>query len=518
LFRSEQGSATLLVGMAATLLVAAAGVAIDMGRVQTVQSRLSSALDAAGLAAGNAVNSGNVQTVTNKYFWANYPAAYMGSSVNDPTIVASNNNSILTLDVHGTVPTTFMKIFGIINLPVQAHAEITRANMGMELVLVMDTTGSMTDTAGGGITKLQAAKNAATDLINILYGSNTTLDNMWVGMVPFAQAVNIGSARGNWTSTPVNLPSYGWGTGSWSGCVDAREVGGYDVTDTPPGSALFPKYYWPDDNNCSGDDNYNDWASVSTWGNTQTTNICYHQTSCTCGNYGPCNTTVACGNPLQQTTIACSGSGSNRICTRTVRTPTAYSYSINSSHSPNKYCSQAITPLTANKNTVLSAINTLSANGNTHIVLGAVWGWHLLSPSWRYMWGGEMDANHLPLAYDTPLMSKVVILMTDGDNTISNSTRGAYWYLSDGKLGTTNSATAVTQLNTRTAQVCTNMKNQGILVYTIAFGTDIGTTARNMLQACATSPDFYFYSPTASSLSTAFHQIADSLANLRVSQ
>ena len=157
--RREDGSATLLIGFATTVLVASAGIAIDMGRVQTVQSRLSSALDSAGLAAGNGINSGDPVAITNKYFWANYPSGYMGSNVNNPTVLANADNSILTLDVNGTVPTTFMKIFGIMSIPVQAHAQITRANMGMELVLVIDTTGSMAESAGGGISKMTAAKN-----------------------------------------------------------------------------------------------------------------------------------------------------------------------------------------------------------------------------------------------------------------------------------------------------------------------------------------------------------------------
>lgn len=508
LFLREDGSATLLVGLGATLLIGAAGIAIDMSRVQTAQSRLSSALDAAGLAAGNAVSSGNVDTITQKYFWANYPANYMGSTVNNPTVVPNADNSKLTLDVTGTVPTTFMKIFGKGAVPIKAHAEISRANLGLELVLVMDTTGSMDDGIGGGQTKIQAAKAAATSLINILYGSKTTLENVWIGMVPFAQAVNIGSSRAAWTSDPVNLPWYGWGTTSWNGCVDARETNSKDVSDDTPATMLFPKYYWPDDSN-------NDWVTTN-WINPQTTTICSNKSSCTCANYGPCSCTVS-ANGQTQTCKSCSGSGSGKDCFQTVSTA-SNTYSYSSGKGPNRYCSNAITPLTSSKTTILNAITALNTDGNTHIVLGAGWAWRLLSPKWRDMWGGEMDVNDLPLDYDAPLMTKVVVLMTDGDNTISNSSRGAYWYLSDGKLGTTNSAAATTQLNTRTSQICTAMKAQGILVYTIAFGTDIGATAQTMLQNCASSADYYFYSPTSAALSTAFKQIGDSLANLHISQ
>lgn len=128
-----------------------------------------------------------------------------------------------------------------------------------------------------------------------------------------------------------------------------------------------------------------------------------------------------------------------------------------------------------------------------------------------------MDANALPLNYNSKNMNKVAVIMTDGENTIDNSSHGAYWYLSAGHLGTTNSAAALTQLNNRLANVCTAMKNNNIIIYTIMFGT---TTAANqtLLRNCATEPDYFFPSPTASDLQDAFSAIGDSLANLRISQ
>ena len=159
----------------------------------------------------------------------------------------------------------------------------------------------------------------------------------------------------------------------------------------------------------------------------------------------------------------------------------------------------------------------MQARGNTQVNFGAVWGWRLLSPRWRGQWGGEMNTNGLPLDYNTKNMNKAVVLMTDGENTIDNTSRTAYGYLSDGRLGTTNGSTAVTRLNTRLTDVCTAMKNNNIYVYTIAFNNP-GTTIQNLLRNCATSPDYYFNSPTSSSLTAAFSAIGDSLANLRVSK
>jgi hypothetical protein len=160
----------------------------------------------------------------------------------------------------------------------------------------------------------------------------------------------------------------------------------------------------------------------------------------------------------------------------------------------------------------------MTAVGNTSTNLGAAWGWRLLSPRWRGLWGGEMNTNGLPLNYNSDLMYKVMVLMSDGDNTIDNGSRGAYWYLSNGKLGTTNSSTAVTRMNDRTRQICTSMKSNGVIIYTIALGSNVSTAGRNLLRDCATNPDYYFLSPTTNELQNIFRQIGDSLANLRISQ
>ena len=462
LWKSQSGSAIPIVAVAMMAVIGSAGIAIDMGRVQVVQSRLQNSIDAAGLAAGSVISTENPSTQVNKYFYANYPVGYMGSTITNLVVTPNNDNTELTINATGTVPTSFMRIFGVSQVNIQASSKITRAQRGLELVLVLDVTGSMNDSAGGGVTKMQAAKNASNSLLNILYGTENTSENLWVGLVPFSQAVNIGSSRSTWTTnTALN-----WGTTSWGGCVEARETSGRDVTDDPPSVAAFPKYYWT----CHT--SYNDWFGT----NTDRDN--------------------------------CSTSGTIR-----------YRSGLGIGLGPNKACpATPITSLVAEKNTVVAGINSLTPNGNTHTVLGISWAWRLLSPRWRGIWGAGMNVNGLPLDYNTPLMNKAVVFMTDGDNTIDNSNRGAYGYLSNGRLGTTNQSNAITQLNNRTVTTCGSMKANGIIIYTIAFGTSFSNASRNMLRSCASKPEFYFESPTGSDLQTVFKRIGDSLANLRVSQ
>lgn len=481
-----------MVALGLFTLLGAAGISVDMGRAQIVQAKLSNALDAAGLAAGSVVNTVDVNSEVTKYFNVNFPPGYMGTTINTLTVSAAYNNSMLTLDAAGTVPTTFMQLFGIESVAVSAHSEITRASKGMELVLVMDTTGSMSQTAGGGVTKINAAKSAANTLLDILYGSNSTIPNLWVGLVPFAQAVNIGPSRDGWTD-PVHSATLNWGPTTWMGCVEARTNGAlspkYDITDDPPSVRLFRKYYAP----CNANTTYE--------------NNRWYGTNASRNNCTP------------------SGAGFG------------YRSPLNASLGPNYMCSQEVQPMVAQKSTLVTAINNMQARGNTHINLGLAWGWRMLSPRWRGLWGGQMNANNLPLDYNTDLMYKVVILMTDGDNTLSGTDSlgtavnksgaySAFGYPAQNWLSVSpnectsggNCTVGENEMDSRTSAVCASMKAQGIIIYTIALGTGISTSSQTMLRNCATKPEFYFPSPTTSQLQTVFQQIGDSLANLRISK
>lgn len=512
-----EGNVFIIVALASLAIFGSAGLAIDIGRSQMVQAKLQNSVDAAGLAAGATLNAPDLESIVSKYITLNFNQGNLGATLGEIHTELSEDGKTFNVSASATLPTTIMNIFGEESVAVSAATEVTRSNKGLEVVLVLDTTGSM----GNPSSKLASLKSASYELINILFGDETTSENLWIGIVPFSQAVNIGPSRTNWLDA-AHYTGLNWATTSWAGCVDARyQAPGRDVTDDPPfdlalpGAATpaapyerFKAYYWPDDSN-------NNWSSTTTDSDTDTIKICSKKSSCTCANYGPCTTTTV---ENTSTTIRCSGSGSSKNCYKDVTvTTTTTSYTLTSTKGPNAYCPPPITPLTNTKATVNAGIAALAARGNTHVNLGAVWGWRLVSPRWRGYWGGTMDTNNLPLDYDAPLMSKAVIIMTDGENTMSDSVRSAYGYLGQGNLGTTSSSTAKTKLNDKLAAVCTAMKAKGIVVYTVLFAED-STTAANLMKNCATSPDYYFNSPTEVDLQAAFHAIGDSLANLRISK
>ncbi|MEE8438267.1 MAG: hypothetical protein V3S07_01680 [Micropepsaceae bacterium] len=174
-----------------------------------------------------------------------------------------------------------------------------------------------------------------------------------------------------------------------------------------------------------------------------------------------------------------------------------------------------ILPLTNDMNAVKDTINGMGADGYTHIPLGAVWGWRTLSPGAPYNEGVD---------YDDESVRKVLIIMTDGENTIppqstmNNSRYSAFGYLRQGRLGTTTSRSAASdELDDMLLEVCENAIGNDILVYTIGFAIN-SSNIQSLLSECASEEDNYFNSPSASALESAFGSIATDLSNLRLAK
>jgi hypothetical protein len=524
LWREERGAVAPLVGFCIIMLVGAVGVAVDIGRAQVAQSKLQAALDSAGLAAGSMVSQNLDDETLKPEAWKYLNANFLGKTVDatlpeaDFHLHLSDDQSLVILDATASLPTTFMRIFGKESIEVAARTEITRETTGLEVAVVVDLTGSMCSPCQ----KLTDLKSAATDLVNTLFGSNNTVDDLWVGFVPFTATVNVGTSHTNWSSdyasraamdncvgatsgtpkcttattlsptisldsptkpkvstrsSPITLVD-DWMVGSpagwyfkphaWGGCFEERYSTNRDVTDDPPSVEKFKTYFWPD-------------MSANVIPNQDTTNNWLDNSN---------------GNRLISNSTTGQDTSANKGCPR-----------------------QAVTPMTNSKSTLLSAISAFQSvtNQHTHVNVGAVWGWRMLSPKWRGLWGGTMDANNLPLDYDEPLSQKAVIIMTDGMNTMTDYS--AFGLVTNGVLGSTNpgSGTITTKLDNKLKTVCNAMKSQGIIVYTVLFQEDTAS-AKAVMKACASEEDFFFDTQTGADLKTAFRAIGDSLSKLRISK
>jgi Flp pilus assembly protein TadG len=133
-----------------------------------------------------------------------------------------------------------------------------------------------------------------------------------------------------------------------------------------------------------------------------------------------------------------------------------------------------------------SKIEAMNPAGNTNVTIGLVWGWHALTKSEPLTQGSD----------PAPDKDKVIVLLTDGDNTQNRWT------------------TSGSSIDARTALACANAKADNIKIYTVRVIDGDATLLRN----CATKPTMYYDVSQASELNSVFSSIAQNLANLRIAK
>jgi Flp pilus assembly protein TadG len=196
-----------------------------------------------------------------------------------------------------------------------------------------------------------------------------------------------------------------------------------------------------------------------------------------------------------------SGSGTERTCVRERQTydrytdaaPGAGNYFDKYPNSGTCRPQSKILPLSSDKYTLKSHIDSLGAEGRTAGHLGTAWAWYLISPNWSSVFSGSPAAA----SYSNSNVQKIAVLMTDGEYNQQYS-----------------GASSATQAR----QICTNMKATGVTVYTVGFQLSTGGEAYQTMQQCATSSSHFFNTTTGDELRQAFREIALQLVTLRLSQ
>jgi Flp pilus assembly protein TadG len=255
----ERGNVYFLVAAATLPMVGMVGSGIDIGRAYMADLRLQQACDA-GVLAGRRAMAGGTYSVANKseatkMFNINFDTGTYGS-----TNIVFNTAQDGASEVDGTasakLPTTLMKMFGHneFDLAVTCTAKLEVSNV--DVMLVLDVTGSMNSTnAGDTMTRLQALKLATKNFFDTMTAAQIGDGRMRFGVVPYGRLVNIGSvlnsANSSWLDDEVELPSREpvlkdtWGTGtkvpgtpvngpySYSPFVDDTTVSGKNATTCP---------------------------------------------------------------------------------------------------------------------------------------------------------------------------------------------------------------------------------------------------------------------------------------------
>lgn len=470
----RRGVAAVFLAVALVPLVGAVGLAVDASLGYLLKTRMAKSLDTAGLAAGRVALDADAGAVARQFFDANFGAS-AGARVTGFDFEVDAEFRYVTLAARAEAPTFFMRVFGHETMQVSARTVIERETTGMELALVMDNTGSMwdsdtkTDIKG---TPFKVMRDAALNLIDIIYDNEPALENVWVSLVPFVAAVNIGPGHADWLASAdqVFTDPTAFADEAWKGCVMARAYP-HDSDDEPPAGAPFRSYRYP-----KAIDNA----------------------------YPPVNSS------FQATNQAAKG--------------------------PNLACASEIMPLTGAKATIKAGIEAMRPwrRGGTAGNLGLAWGWRTLSPRWRGLWGAAdlpldygtalmekivvllTDGNNE--FYDLPYTTAKGVVTSPGDTT-TPSDYTAYGRVNAPKpvgLAKTSTSEGRKVLDARMIETCDAMKAEGITIYTIIFGTAPTTSTQALYERCATSAATYKYAPDDDTLKAAFRSIGGQLANLRI--
>jgi Flp pilus assembly protein TadG len=559
-FRDKRGGVAVIFALAFTPVAFLSLVMIDFSRASTARSNLQETLDASTLIAARstAITAADIQNVGANAFTSQV-ATNLGIKVNTDTFVSGANSTIVGNST-ASVQTLVAGLFLGGSIPISAHSEVVRSMNKLEIAMVLDTTGSM---AGTKISNLISAADDFIDTMNTASQQSSITNAVKISIVPFSNTVKI--------SAPVDTSSYSghtvsgipsWMDGraqstpfdydifttasaaqtdridrfqmlnqmsqTWDGCVENR-AWPYDTTDDPPiatsttlpstgtslsatqAGSMFTPYFWPDEPDTSG------------YSNTQT------------GYSTAQNNYLPDGEPsnMAKNTLFNVPQGNSAKYTKAPKsgtTPLGSPYKFG----PNSGCTmQQMLPLGTDFAAMKATVAGLVAVGETNIPIGLAWGWHTISPNLPL--GGGTNG---PATYGTPNLTKVVVLMTDGDNTMdqNNDTNGS-WYHGYGfawqnKLGIgSGSSTAAIQSSARTSAssvrtaalvlrmqaLCTNMKAKGIVIYTVGVG--VSAASQTLLQQCATTTSqYYSVNATGTNMDAAFSAIAGSIQNLRISK
>lgn len=543
LFVNDGGNLTVVLALTAIPALTVVSAAFDYARITRDQTAFQAAVDSAALAVATsdraalgglstdqaAARITELKQFARGYIQRNYVPQFKGDA--EFSVSLAIDGQKVSLSATHDTPTTMLGAFGIQGPTMTVEAVVEKAARPVELVMVMDTTGSM------GTTYMGQAKTAAKNLLTKLYGGDKTVrpesPYIRVGLVPFSGAVRLNTSAydfdwswidrtGASSVSKLNFSNSTWHnylawtkltSQPWNGCIEARPRGSapydYNTNDAEPtsGNSLFVPYFAPDEPTFSGSTSsgfYNSYISNSGTPNEQT---------------GLASTSTASSNWLNRQNNV------NKYVNKTITSEGSSDYG------PWFNCAKSkIVPLTYKRANVESGIDAMTASGSTVIPEGLAWGWRALSPTAPFTKveaGPSVPADTISPYHDVR-WQKILVLMTDGENDVLSNgnevnTLNGTWYSSYGRVkaatgnrfGTTSSSSANGALDTAMSTLCTNAKNAGITIYTVAFRVS-SSSITNRLKACATDESHYSYAADGVALAAIFNHIGENVANTHI--
>jgi Flp pilus assembly protein TadG len=567
---AEQGNIAVIFAITLIPILSFVGAAVDYSRAARARTAMQAALDSTALMLSKdltqgTITSSDISSKAQSYFTGLYTdteAQGVSITANYTTATASTAATIL-LNGSGHITSDFMQIAGFPTLGFNTTSTTTWGNVKMRVALALDNTGSMAQ--DGKITALRNAVAGSGGLIDQLSALSKTNGDVYISVIPFAKAVNVGASNysqswidwTDWQNPPTQQPNNGsyqaqlpnsnftlaqWANvGPGSTCplkssngfpyftCTSNPANGSSNTSTIPSSGSYTGYICPGYDSASHSYYNGCWDSVATG---STASFC---------------TGSSCGCSGANSTCACTGNNSNKTCTVSTYTHTWHANSTSSwtgcivdrtqpndatgvlpatsdvttlfpanqyNENSTSYCSSSastqlepIIPLSYNWSTLKTAVNAMQPTGGTNQAVGLAWAWQSL------LVGGPLNT---PAEDSNTTYNRVIILLSDGLNTEDR------WP----DYGNGSSQASGNPIDVRQALMCSNLKaardSKGqtmYTIYTIQVNTSTPADATStVLRNCASSSDKFFMLTSSSEILTTFNTIGTALSKLRVAR
>ncbi|PLX38114.1 MAG: hypothetical protein C0606_07725 [Hyphomicrobiales bacterium] len=482
------------------------GIAVDLSMAYGKRTHIQDAADTASLAVVKEIGTLDddaLLALAKKIMTANLPAG-QGYTITAFNVTRDPAKIEITAQIDH--PTSFLQLAHIDTIDVGVFSEAVIDSSTLEIALVLDNSGSMSGA------RIDSLKEAANDFVNRLFLGASTSSNIKIGIVPFTSMVNVGpnNKGARWLDMKAENPLHDEGfpkgtnrwdlydmlkNASWTGCVEARKHP-YDVNDVAPYSVKNKDPF------AAGVDADALW--VPTFAPDEPDSTRYYQ-----------NSYVSDSKFIPWWMRRDDDDGIDSELSKYLNSYVSFFDAGGTTSGPGFLCdAQPLTPLTNVKSTLTASISKMRAYGGTNMHQGVAWGWRVLSPSEPFTEG---------VSYETDDNAKILVLMSDGANHHNGmpvdemSMYSPYNYTKYGRLGAPSSNTQViiNQMNARTKSVCTNAKNAGIKVITIAFNIE-DKKALQLLEHCASSKEMAYTVETTSQLEAKFEEIAKDLQKMRI--